>query len=364
VSEGHGVTSKEIGMPTKKPIGKTDLNSIKLLIPESVDQKGIRRAFRFLYRKIRYGGMNPRQRWLKRSDPSIIDLSTLPIGLFDHKSFVLPRRYLPKSRDELARFCRRLIDRGEDKLHIELMLRRWPAGWNLDHHVDALWAIRCHNRKLFEDIVRGREGRALCRLSSFESVGEVPVEHVRGHIARHLQLWCAEDVQIVAIRARVSFTAPFGWLLSTTMKVVKAGTVLRVMERIHKLMKAALHDFVVGEVREDASKPTGKEAKLIHHYARQHIEANQKAVQTYQVELNDSIPHLRSRIDEMGERLNYYRTYMTENIPVRNKRGKLRRRDNSLRHFHPIWYSNLSPTAGMAVALFRYAMGGGSRQNG
>lgn len=343
-------------MPTKKPIGDAVIEYIKLLMPDRVDRAGITRAFRFLYGKIRHGGMSPRQRWLKRFDPSLVDLSTLPIGLFDQKSFVLPRRYLPNTKDELARLCRRLIDRGEDNLHIDVMLRRWPPGWTLDHHVDALWAIRDHNRMLFEDIVRGREGRALCRLSSLEKVGEMPVRRVRAHIARHLQLWCAEDVQMVAIRARVSFVAPFGWLLSSTMKVVKAGTVLRLMDRAHKLMKAALNDFIVGHVGEDGAKPTGKEAKLIHHYAQQHIEANQKTVRTYQAELDNSVPHLRSRIDEMGERLNYYRTYMTERIPLRNKKGNLRRRDNTLRHFHPIWYSNLSPAAGMAVALFRYAM--------
>lgn len=343
-------------MPTKKPIGGTVIEYIKLLMPDRVDRAGTTRAFRALYERIRYGGMSPRQRWLKRFDPSLVDLSTLPIGLFDQKTFVLPRRYLPKNKDELARLCRRLIDRGEDEAYIEVMLRRWPMGWDLDHHVDALWSIRDHNRMLFEDIVRGREGRALCRLSSLEKVGEMPAPRVRWLLARHLQLWCAEDVQMITNRARVSFTAPCGPLLSSTMKVIKAGTVLRLMDRAHKLMKTALNDFIVGHDGEDGAEPKGKEAKLIHHYAKKHIEANQKTVRAYQAELDDSVPHLRSRIHEMGERLNYYRTYMTERIPLRNKKGKLRRRDNTLRHFHPIWYSNLSPAAGMAVALFRYVM--------
>lgn len=161
---------------------------------------------------------------------------------------------------------------------------------------------------------------------------------------------------MVTVRARISFTAPLGWLLSSTMKVVKAGTVLRLMARAHKLMKIALNDFIVDHDGEDGSKPKGKEAKLIHHHAEKHIKADQKTVSAYQAELDDSVPHLRSRIDEMEERLNYYRTVMTERIPLRDKRGKLRRRDNSLRHFHPIWYSNLSPAAGMAVALIRYAL--------
>lgn len=343
-------------MPTKKPIGSAAIEFTKLLMPNRLDRQGIARTFWILYRKARYGGMNSRQMWLKRFDPRLRDLSTLPIGLFETKSFILPRRYLPKTKEELACFCRRLIDRGEDKAHIEVMLRRWPEGWTLDRHVDELWSIRNVNRMLFEDIVRGREGRALCRLSSLATVGELPVQRVRRLIARQLQLWCAEDVQMVTARARVSFIAPLGWLLSSTMKVVKAGTVLRLMERALTLMEIALNDFLVDHQGDGGAKPKGKEAKIIHHYAKKHIEANHKTVGAYQTEFDDSVPYLRSHIDQFRELLDFYRTYMTERIPLHDKKGKVRRRDNILRHFHPMWYSNLSPAAGMAVALFRYAI--------
>ncbi|RYG88330.1 MAG: hypothetical protein EON59_04755 [Alphaproteobacteria bacterium] len=346
-------------MATLKPIGFAEIHFLQLLMPERLDRRGVERAFYFAFSRLRYGGLSPRQRWLKCFDPAVRDLSTLAIGVFDQKMFVLPRQRLPKSEPELIQLCRRLIDRGEDENHIAIMLRSWPAGFTVEDHARALWNLRQNDRLFYEDVVRGRHGRALSRIAGKTEVGGLPLAEAKRLLARHALLWCAMDVQMTVARARVSFTAPVGKLLSTAMKVVKAGTVLRLMNNAYIAMSRAFWEYQTGiDEEEDGkkkAKPSGK-SKTIAFYAKEAINAKSKALADYRKELDQSIPELRGDLGQLSGLVAYCKNFMTEKLQPRIAAdGTVEKRDNTLRHFHPIWFSNLSPAAGMAVALFRFA---------
>jgi hypothetical protein len=147
-------------MPTKYAVGPADIDFVRLGIPKRLHRAGIIEAFWELQRKIRYGGLSRRQRWLHRFDPSVTDLSTMPIGLFEAKAIILPRKHLPRSKEALRSFCRQLIDRGENERYIEIVHRGWGDGWSLERHVDLLWGLRERHRSFFEDVVRSARPRS------------------------------------------------------------------------------------------------------------------------------------------------------------------------------------------------------------
>lgn len=351
-------------MPTKGTRGSAEFDFVKLLksaLPERLDRLGINDILNSTRRTIKYGGLSPRDRWIRLFDPAVKDLSKLPIGLFEQKALVLPRKLLPKSEKELLRFCRQLIDRGEDKSHIATMLESWPTDWGLERHAAALWELRSKNRKFYECVVRGRHGRALRLISGKKDIGGVPVSQAKWLVARQALLWCAMDVQMAVSRARVSFTKPFGNLLSSTMKVLKPGTVLRLLQKGIDLLEKILPDYQTEDeefwLGKNNAKIKGKIPRLLAFHAENHINAHSKPLSDYRRELDDSIPGIRAKLEDLRELFEYLENYMTEELPpIELKDGTKQPRTNRLRHFHPIWFSNLSPAAGMAVAQFRYVM--------
>lgn len=351
-------------MPSKKPKGSAEFDLVGLLrskLSKPLNFKEVMNFVSISRNAIRYGGLSSRQQWLRLFDPSVTSLAKLPIGLFEQKAFILPRRYLPKSEAELARLCRQLIDRGEDKGHIEVMLSSWPTDWNLERHVAALWELRGKDKRFYECVVRGRHGRALRVIAGKAEVGGISIGRAKWLLGRQALLWCAMDVQMTTSRARVSFTKPFGSLLSSTMKVLKAGTALRLMRQALNILEVMLpaYQTEAEELRDgrNNAKIKGKLPRLLSFHAEKYINAHSKPVADYRRELDDSIPGIRAHISELRELFEYLENYTTEDLPpLVLKDGTVQRRTNRLRHFHPIWFSNLSPAAGMAVAQFRYVM--------
>lgn len=340
-----------------EPDAGSDLASL----PNSLDSSGINRFFSWRLRKTRFDGLSPRKRWRRLFDPSVTRLSDLPIGFFEQKALILPRSCLPSSEAELARFCRQLIDRGEDKDHINVMLKSWPVDWSLETHAAALWELRNHDKQFYECVVRGRHGRALRLLSGKDEVGGISVGKAKWLLGRQALLWCAMDVQMTTSRARVSFTKPLGSFLSSTMAVMKPGTVLRLMLQGINFLEMNLPNFQTADAElqngNNDAKIKGKIPRLLAFRAEKQIRANSKTVDDYQRELDDSVPEIRETIPELRELFEYLLNYMTKDIPPLVRRdGTVEKRTNRLRHFHPMWFSDLSATVGMAVAQVRYAM--------
>lgn len=341
-------------MPTKKRIGTADIRFGVLGIPRRLNRRGIIEGFRLLEEKIRYDGLSPRQRWVRRFDEDVTDLSELPIGLFEAKALILPRRHLPKTKEELHSLCRKLVHRGENHLYISIVLRGWPAGWSLQHHVDLLWSLRDRHPGFYEDVVRGRHGRALLRLSRLVEAGQLSAEEGSGLVIRQGLLWCAMDAQMVICGARASMIRPFGRLIQMTMKVFKAGTALRLMRSAITALETACAQYQTAEdeARDGKAdpKPKGILAKRLWRAVEKMWPARGRSIEEDRADLDEGIAYIRGRLSELKARMPYYETYFANPSPHQEgANGK----DNRLFHFHTIWHSGLSPAAGMAVALTR-----------
>jgi hypothetical protein len=348
-------------MATKHAGRTADIDFIRLGIPKHLGQAGIIAAFWELQQKIRYGGLSRRERWLHRFDAGVTDLSIMPIGLFEAKAIILPRKHLPRTKKALWSFCRQLIDRGENEGYIAIVLRGWPDGWSLERHVDVLWGLRENHQRFFEDVVRGRHRRALSRLNEVAAAGALTEEGGRNLIRRQGLLWCAMDVQMVTCGARASMIMPFGRLIRMTMKVFKAGTALRLMHRALTALEVVCGQYQTLGEEEDAgpngAKPKGILARRIYGAVEKKWPERGRTLEEDRADLDDGIGYIRGRLPEMRARMSFYEHYLVKDA---GEATGSPRKGNRLRHFHAIWYSGLSPAAGMAVALTRLAMAEGS----
>lgn len=359
------VPSLKGSMPTKNPTPHVKIDFLQLLTLDALDEVGVRQKLHAEYERLRFGGLDSREQWLAVFHPGRTDLSTLPIGILDQKFVVLPRCQVPKTALDLDRFCRRLIDMGEDRAHLHLVVSGWPDGLTLEQHVDALWSLSGHNQQLYGDIVRGRHGRALCRLEGPTPIGAFALPDLWAMIVRQGLLWCAFDAQWAAARARASFAGPLGKLLSVSLgskdaeTVIKPATVLRLMRLTAPILRKTLADHLPREQRregeENLVKPRGTIAKTIHQHAEKWIAKKSRTIAEHQAELDEVIPYLSSLAAGLPEFIDRLERYRVDQLNRDRAPGRAVE-SNGLFLLHAIWNSNLSPTEGLAVALFRYAM--------
>ena len=342
-------------MPTINPTGDAQFD-VAILVPNELDRASVNALFVSKYREIRFGGLSAYAQWTKLFDPQVRDLSALPIGLLDQKALFLPQSCLPTDEAGLLQLCRRLIDAGEDPTHISVMLRSWPKEWTLEQHVQSLWQLREEDQALFEDIVRGRHGRALRRLAKSFKENVKKREAVQEMLGRQLLLWCAMDVQITTARARASFIAPMGSLVSRSMKVLKAGTVLRLMNCSLRALKWVVKKYeLVGDSTE-LPKLKHEETKRSEILARRRVAAACCSLENDKKHLDETIRAIAGKIDHLEGMIRFCSQYDTTPIQRSGTAKEVKAPGNMLKHFHPVWYSGLSPAAGMSVALYRFAI--------
>lgn len=341
-------------MPTKarkdrKPRGSVRIVFSALISNLRYGRAGLHLAFKELYTKYRYGSLLPDDRLSAIFDEQF-DLATLPIGLFDQKALSLPYIKLPECQDELIEFLRWLIHVGKDVALIDAVLATWEV--TLDDHARVIWDLRDEHPELSDEIVSGRLGNAILRLRRVQSLTPEFFNDVIMIVARQALLWCAMDVQMVTARARASNIAPFGRLLSGTMRVIKPATVVRLMCGAEALLRVVVPTYQTIEDQEACGekrpKLPGLAARTIAHRAATSLRgATPDQASQLRNDLDQTIPYIRARLDERSTPI--YEVY----APV--GAGGEAKEESGLKSFHAIWYSDLSPLSGMAVSLLRYA---------
>lgn len=347
-------------MSTKKRPVKVEIDYAGLLPLMAVNLFGIISFLQSAYEAYRYGPAGRRRASLSLFDPNR-ELWSLPIGILEAKFIHLPRKYLPQSEAELRRLCRQLIDRGEDEAHILQMQQGWPAGLTLDAHVDALWKLRSKDRFLFENIVRGRFGRALRRIESSAGIAGISYEETRNVLLVQAIIWCAFDVQLIAAVARVSVCSPLGELLevkagdSDGYPEIKMGSVLKKMRDGITELEGLVAQFETASEQgadEDISpefdlnrelKPTSKKAKTLKDPAWQFLLDGDTTKLQWKAELDNFMPIIRDAIPRMRNHIDAIEA-MGEDI------GK----NAKLLSFFAAWNAGLTPVDGVALALLRY----------
>jgi hypothetical protein len=306
--------------------------------------------------RLSMGGLSCRDQWKKVFDPSV-PLDTLPIGILFQQWASLPPQRLPKREAELLRLCRDLIDRGGDDNHIEAMLSGWPSPWTLEAHVRELWKLRQTHPHFFRNVVIGRHGRAMAPFVDGGTQDGLSIVAARGFVTRHGLLWAAFDVQLRIACARVSFSKPLGSFVGTRfLTVVKAGTILRLLRQGLAALADIIGDYQSAqqEAREgpNNAKPKGVVAKQLGHQVRRHYSDDE--LKQLRPGIDESMAFVRDGYDGLAKQLRSLEDFSTEFVEDHQEAEALQR--NRLRHFYPIWYSGLSPAAGMATVLIRYAI--------
>ena len=203
----------------------------------------------------------------------------------------------------------------------------------------------------------GRHGRALAKLDDVVAASALTEEGGRNLVRRQGLLWCAMDAQMVTCGARASMVMPFGRLVRMSMRVFKAGTAMRLMHRALGALEVVCGQYQTIEEEEKEggprnTKPKGTLSKLIYGNVEKRWQERVRTVEEDRSDLDDGISYIRGRLPEMRARMSFYEHYLVEHARAKGAPPK----DNRLRHFHAIWYSGLSPAAGMAVALTRLAI--------
>lgn len=322
-------------MSTKNPRWAA-LNFILLLLPRRFDEVGIKDHLAHHKQKLRYGGLNAELRMLKVFDPANRDLGELQIGYFERKYVCAPAACLPRSKSELSSFCRQLVDRGENELHLDLMLANLPGGRSLDEHVSDLWKIQSIDAQLYADVVQGFHGEVI-RRARLPEFAVISLTDLKAMLARQGLLWCAMDVQVAICGARVATEAPLGDLLDGDMVEPKIGTIKRLIrDAMDDLLWHLAHYQTLEEellFGKNHAKPRGKVAKMIAAAAENLLpKGSEKLIRA---QLDKGIPFVRSVVKRLSSD--------AENWSA-----------NPLHTPHAFCNSGLTPLAATAGAILRY----------
>lgn len=211
----------------------------------------------------------------------LIDLSTLPPGLLDHKELPLPTATVSRSRADLLALCERMIVRTRNPELIAYVVAGWPgcaasraeirqaepiaimeALASLDHHADRLWLLSGMSAPMYQAIVTGRFGTALRMLRHKGPPKNFTSESIRSLIARHGLIWCCNDLQLILARGRAGAHNPFGRLLDVQQIELKPERVANDLRRYLALLRLALDLYSTTAEENDPSDPKAMPAAL------------------------------------------------------------------------------------------------------
>lgn len=265
---------------------------------------------------------------------------------------------MPETEADLLRQCRQLVDHAEDEIHIALMLKSFPGGWTLEQHVRSLWSLRDIHNQIFRDVVLGIHGRAMATFKSERPEG-LDSEAFRAVLTRHGLLLAAMDSQIAIVGARVVTEAPFGAFLDRSGQIV-GGTVLRLMKELLDPIEEAECKYQTldrigsgGRVRQKLRKGP---SKIIAHQ----LTAPEGPLAKLRFPFRGNSKTLRRSLDARSRLASgkVFGEALIDGSAHYNLCNGLEkpRSNNSLRSFHQIWFSDLSPTTAAAVSLLRFAI--------
>ncbi len=301
-------------------------------------------------------------------DPALVDLTTLPIGVLDHKELPLPVALIPRSRAALLAHCERMIVRNRARDIIAYVVAGWPgcdakrveirhghseatdrAQGFLDRHVSMLWQLSDMAGNLYEAILCGRHGSALRFLETARLPSGLTRSGIVLLIQQHGLLWCTNDLQMILARSASGARNPFGRLASTTQVEMKPERAVNDMKRHLILLRLALDLYATTGEEQDAfaPKPPGlvPEGDELAQLLARRVETVMRK--------NELDPvALRPKVDGLIERIRTVRTHGADMWWQELARPVTANELSA--HFSGIWFSGLSPAQAAAVTVLRY----------
>ena len=277
---------------------------------------------------------------MKVFDRATRDLGGLEIGYFRLKYVSAPAASLPRSQSKLSSFCRQLVDRGENELHVDLMLTNLPGGWSLDDHVAGLWRIHGIDAQLYADVVQGFHGEVIRRVVH-PGFAAISLADIKSTLARQELLYCAMDVQVAVCGARVATKAVTKAgnpdLFDGDMLEPKVKTLTRLFRDAWEDMLWHIAQYQTLEEEllygKNHAEPRGKLAVAIAAAAEKLLPKGSE--QRIRAQLDKGIPFVRSMVKRWLPDSDIWTA-------------------NPLHTPHAVWNSGLTPLAATAVAILRY----------
>ncbi|WP_164516159.1 hypothetical protein [Sphingomonas sp. 2R-10] len=148
------------------------------------------------------GGIEEAEYGARLFDPGLTDIRLLPPGLLDAKEELLPPTLIPRTREDLKRFLRRLMILNGEEVNYDVLVKGWTDRQGerhaLDHHVSDLWRIRDANIDVYDGLVAGRFATVIRHLKTVDT--SAYRTKLRGVLIRQALIWCSHDVQLVVAR--------------------------------------------------------------------------------------------------------------------------------------------------------------------
>ncbi|WP_294045621.1 hypothetical protein [Sphingomonas sp.] len=301
-------------------------------------------------------------------DPGLTDLSTLPIGVLDHKELALPDALIPRSRDDLLSLCECMIVRSRDRELIAYVVAGWPdctvsrrdirngssdaidaAIAYLHRHVDRLWHLYGSAPAMYEAIVAGRHGHALKRLRNKGAPGNFSREIIFDLIARQGLIWCCNDLQLTFARSRIAAANPFGALVSAGQIELKPERITNDFKPYLLLLRVALQLYATLREEHDPVRPKAVPEGLPDNPQARLLGAAVKH------DLDLLVLGLgldRTPLDSLVERIRSLQTYGNKRLWRILDRPLTQ--NELTAHFSGIWFAGLSHVQIAGVGVLRY----------
>ncbi|NIJ22065.1 hypothetical protein FHS95_003776 [Sphingomonas naasensis] len=301
-------------------------------------------------------------------DPDLADLSSLPVGVLDHKELPLPDVLIPRSRADLLALCERMIVRSRDPELIAYLVAGWPGGTasrrdikvgrlaliekalgHLHAHVDRLWHLSAAAPAVYAAIATGRHGTALKLLREKGPPKNFTTQVILDLIARQGLIWCCHDLQLILARSRAAAANPLGDLLSTTQIELKPERIANDLKPRLLLLRTLLTQYVTidEETHPHFAKPVPQDlsddvhARILGAAARHDLDLLLVGLNTDRAALDELVEYMRDVRGCADERV---RAILDQPVTANELEA----------HFSGLWFSGLSHVQVAAVTILRY----------
>ena len=299
--------------------------------------------------EFRDGGISPSDYGLRIFDPECVDLTSLPIGLLDHKEEELPLALLPQTRGELEAHCERMIIRNRDEQLVDAIAEGWPGRESgrtkFNKHVTELWLLRRVDPDLYRFTLCGQHNEVLYQLKRKGVPREFTFERVIQILVRHGLLWCTNDIQLILARNALGERNPFGLLVSSDYRKLEPVRIVNDMRGHLLLLRTVLALYATIEEEEHgkamSAVPESSLATVLNNQVKHQADINGVDLLSLRSKLDSVIPVLRRFLKKDGKRFRRELDKPVEN----NELGK---------HFAGIWFSGLSNVQAAAVPILRF----------
>ncbi len=297
--------------------------------------------------------------------PTLKAITDLPIGLLTEKECMLPRAFLPSGFSEILHHCQRMISVSGDKSYIAYAVAGWEAcsvsrtdfrkiqvtaernaSDHLAAHARALAQIEADHPKLYEAILCGQHKTALNLLSQTMPKLVLKQHRVPAVIAEHGLIYCLHDLQLIAARARAAEANPFESLASSTMVQMKPENMANQSRRQAATLNSLLAQYTtlseeLGGKPPPEEIPDGESLQFLANQVRYEAKNRGTDLFSYRLQIDDLVRFMRNNT------LSKSQTFL-------DIVGQPVSRNGMAASFNALWFSGLSATQTVSVAILRY----------